>query len=482
MTQPATASALAPPNRGTPSSFASSGELPPGSCRGRLLTIGWATSVALWAVAYVAMMKPGLAVGELLVAVMCAVLFGAGIFAARTTHADGTRGGGLASGLTVGAVSAAVNLLLVGSLFGSKDSVVLREAVEWIALLFGTSLFFAGLGGILGGRKPAFRGRLNWPGVFAFVAFAAAFLLLITGGLVTGLRAGLAVPDWPNSFGHNMLLYPLSEMKEGVYFEHAHRLYGMLVGLSSIVLAVLLFIDDRRAWIKAVAVLLVLMVIAQGVLGGLRVTGDFTTSEHASDMRPSTALAMVHGIFGQVTFAVLAVIVAATTRSWLFAPAATDEAAIARDRRWAVLLMALLLVQLFLGVAYRQSRVWGALGAGEGGEPPAWALHGHLTGAVATIALGIFVGVRAATRHPSMPRITALGKAILGILGLQVLLGFGALVAVLVWKDGLPTLGVAITSAHQAVGALLVAHVAMLVTWYFRGTARAGLPSRAAAT
>ena len=47
------------------------------------------------------------------------------------------------------------------------------------------------------------------------VIVKTVFILLVTGGLVTGLESGLAVPDWPNSFGHNMLLYPISEMKGG---------------------------------------------------------------------------------------------------------------------------------------------------------------------------------------------------------------------------------------------------------------------------
>jgi cytochrome c oxidase assembly protein subunit 15 len=70
---------------------------------------------------------------------------------------------------------------------------------------------------------------------------------LITGGLVTGLKAGLAVPDWPTSYGHNMLLYPLAEMSGGKYVEHAHRLYGMLVGVTAITVAVSLFFFDQRS-------------------------------------------------------------------------------------------------------------------------------------------------------------------------------------------------------------------------------------------
>jgi cytochrome c oxidase assembly protein subunit 15 len=421
----------------------------------------------MWAIAYVAMMRPGFAVSELLVVLMCAALFIAGWLAARTSSGPGGGWAGLKGGAATGAISAAVNLLLVGSLFEREDAIDLREAAGWILTLFGVSLFFAALGGVLGGRQAQTRARIHWPGAFAFVALAAMFLLIVSGGLVTGLGVGLAVPDWPNTFGHNMLLYPLSEMKEGVYFEHAHRLYGMLVGLTTLMLFLLLLRADDRVGVKALAGLIVLMVIAQGLMGALRVTGHFTSSMDVTQTRPSLAFAVAHGMFGQVTFAALAVLAALTTRSWLTCPTCPRgglPASIGRDRALTVGLLLLLLLHIFLGVAYRQSRA----NLPEGESPPAWAFHGHLTLALVVIGWTILVAARARALKELLPRAAGLGGAILGILGLQVLLGIGALVAVLVWRTGLPPMGVALTTAHQAVGALLLAHVAMLAAWYFR--------------
>ena len=74
--------------------------------------------------------------------------------------------------------------------------------------------------------------------------------LLAVGGLVTSAEAGLAVVDWPNSFGYNMFLYPLARMTGGVYYEHAHRLLGSLVGLSTLVLALQLQSSERRGWVR----------------------------------------------------------------------------------------------------------------------------------------------------------------------------------------------------------------------------------------
>ena len=198
-------------------------------------------------------------------------------------------------------------------------------------------------------------------------------------------------------------------------------------------------------------------------------TGEFTSTMVAGETRPSLAFAMAHGLFAQITFSTLAVLVAVTTRSWIFGPPTPTTPIIARDRMWALLFIGVLLMQVFLGVAYRQSRA----NLPEGVNPPAWAFHGHLTMAVVAIALGIFVGARARAHRADFPRVAKLGASILGILGVQVALGAGALVAVLVWPETLPPTGIALTTAHQAFGALLLAHVAMLAAWLMRGAPRA---------
>ena len=84
---------------------------------------------------------------------------------------------------------------------------------------------------------------------------------------------GLAVVDWPNSFGYNMFLYPFSRMTGGIYYEHAHRLFGALVGLTTVVLAAMLQVRDARPWVRRLGWATVALVGIQGLLGGLRVTG-----------------------------------------------------------------------------------------------------------------------------------------------------------------------------------------------------------------
>ena len=79
-----------------------------------------------------------------------------------------------------------------------------------------------------------------WPHRLAVILAGATFPLLFIGGLVTSKGAGLAVPDWPTTFGYNMFLYPWSEMVGNILYEHSHRLVAACVGLLTIALAVTL--------------------------------------------------------------------------------------------------------------------------------------------------------------------------------------------------------------------------------------------------
>src|SRR5947199_7520121 len=92
---------------------------------------------------------------------------------------------------------------------------------------------------------------------------AATFVLLFVGGLVTSTGSGLAVPDWPLSFGQ---VFP--PMVGGVLFEHGHRLVAALVGCLTLALMVLLTQWESRIWVRWLARGAVLAVLLQGTLGG----------------------------------------------------------------------------------------------------------------------------------------------------------------------------------------------------------------------
>ncbi|MDB5296547.1 MAG: cytochrome c oxidase assembly protein subunit 15 [Phycisphaerales bacterium] len=82
--------------------------------------------------------------------------------------------------------------------------------------------------------EPYYNRRLHW---LALATAVATFPLIFMGGLVTTKQAGMSVPDWPNSYGYNMFLFPPNQWVGGVFYEHTHRLMGSVVGLLSLALA-----------------------------------------------------------------------------------------------------------------------------------------------------------------------------------------------------------------------------------------------------
>ena len=140
-----------------------------------------------------------------------------------------------------------------------------------------------------------------------WIALCAAVFtlpLLYVGGSVTTYGVGLAVPDWPQTFGINMFLYDFWNAPFGVRIEHTHRLYGAAVGVTTLLLAGWLSVFDRRRWMKGLGLLAVVAVIVQGVLGGTRVT------------QVSTVLAAVHGVVGQAFFGLMVALSVLTSRGW----------------------------------------------------------------------------------------------------------------------------------------------------------------------
>ena len=132
----------------------------------------------------------------------------------------------------------------------------------------------------------------------ALVTAAVTFVLILFGGLVTNTGAALAVPDWPTTFGHNMFLYPWADMVGGIFYEHSHRLIGAVVGVLTLALGVAVW-PSRLRWLGVAAIV---AVIAQGVLGGLRVVLQAGT------------LAILHGCLAQAFFGLLVAIALLSAR------------------------------------------------------------------------------------------------------------------------------------------------------------------------
>jgi heme a synthase len=105
----------------------------------------------------------------------------------------------------------------------------------------------------------------RWLNRFVWLTAFATLLLICSGGMVTSKGVGLAVPDWPTTFGYNMFLFPFSRWVGGIFFEHTHRLMASTVGMLTLVLAVWLWIRETTGASRWLG--LILMTLAVGVLG-----------------------------------------------------------------------------------------------------------------------------------------------------------------------------------------------------------------------
>ncbi len=433
------------------------------------LALGFATTVLMWAVGYFAMLAPGMWIGEALFSVTLCIPVAFGWIARR----------GGASPAKVGLVSALANLLVIGAFLRDEQQGSALTPVLYVVGLFAVSTALAVFGGFLASHFAShfasdvsrkFAQPIALPssvGLLAIVAAVAVFLLLVTGGLVTSLESGLAVPDWPNSFGHNMLLYPISQMKGGIYYEHAHRLFGMLVGVTALVMLGVVWREDSRRLVRMLAMAFIVIVCAQGLLGGLRVTGNITSATSGTELRPSTLLAIVHGMFGQIVFATACVIACIASTSWKSTTPAIAVADAGRVRALPIMLLCALLVQLFLGASYRHLQV--PPHDGLPAQHPSWPIWFHIAGAIVVLVLAVITGALAGSRARNIKPVRILGKGLVHAVGLQVALGVGALVVVLIRVDEkIPGYEVLVTSAHQALGALLLAMTAMLAALSLR--------------
>src|SRR6266403_5099268 len=185
-------------------------------------------------------------------------------------------------------------------------------------------------------------GSTTWLTRFAWLTCVATLLLICSGGMVTSKGVGLAVPDWPTTFGYNMFLFPISKWVGGILFEHTHRLMGSLVGFLTIILAVWLWLRDDRRWLRKLGVIAVVGVILQGILGGLRVT------------MMEDQIGIFHACVAQAFLGLLVFIALATTKFWpSLATRHLDLQKFSATKSLAIAITVAIYVQLALGATIR---------------------------------------------------------------------------------------------------------------------------------
>jgi heme a synthase len=181
-----------------------------------------------------------------------------------------------------------------------------------------------------------------WLNRFTWFTAVATLFLICSGGMVTSKGVGLAVPDWPTTFGYNMFLFPVSQWVGGILFEHTHRLIASTVGFLTIILAVWLWRVEDRQWVRSLGLLALAGVILQGILGGLRVT------------MLQDQIGIFHACLAQAFLGLLVFIALVTSRFWRSLSSATVAGNKLRAlRSVALLTTAALYFQLGLGAMMR---------------------------------------------------------------------------------------------------------------------------------
>lgn len=481
MTAMPTTSAASDPAESRPA-----GLLPP------IAAIGFGTAVAMWCVWFIthlpALGLPIEVAGPVLLLVQLVAL-SAGC--ARLPQAQALLVG-LGSGLLCGVINLAIlgtrlaEPIATGTDAGADSPTALRPDA-WMIVLgwLGVSAVLGLAGGAIGramrgSGSTADRTAREWYGCFAVVAAVSALPLLTLGGLVTSTASGLAVPNWPGTYQSNMFLYPISLMAEPrIYLEHTHRLFGILVGLTTIGLFAFTLAVERRRWVWAAACVLLALVVVQGLLGAYRVT------------HKSPWLAVAHGALGQAFFCGLCVFTGVVRRSWVQARMG-DRTGGAEDAPWpieplsrrartmAILTLAFLALQLVFGAMYRHLHT-------------PHALYAHIAFSVlivihAIILASVLVGRAGAAREPARiapldRRLALLGKAIFATVALQFVIGWVVLLMVLdlpaearvvPTSDQLQTTPLIpattslVRTLHQANGAVLLACVGLSAAWAVR--------------
>jgi cytochrome c oxidase assembly protein subunit 15 len=287
------------------------------------------------------------------------------------------------------------------------------------------------------GTEPArvYRPRPHW---FALFATIFTWPLLFIGGLVTTYKVGMAVPDWPTTFGMNMFLYDMTQASWAVFGEHTHRLYGAAVGLFTVLLMLDFWIFDRRRWIKRLGLIALVAVIAQGVLGGMRVRWN------------STFFAAFHGCFGQAFFGFMVALCVLTGRGWASKSRVVVDAR--KYRSLAASGLALVYLQVVVGAWLRHFSDFNAL-----------VVHSVL--AVLVFGHLLAIVIRVNRRRLEVPELVPASRAMGVLLILQIALGVGA------WwllrpYDGMARpvtlLAALIRTGHQANAGLVLASMVVI--------------------
>ena len=279
-----------------------------------------------------------------------------------------------------------------------------------------------------------------WLHRFAVLVSWSTLVLVTAGASVTSTGSGLAVPDWPLSFG---TFFP--PMVGGVIYEHGHRMIATTVGVLTIILVIWLFRKEERAWVRRLGLIALLVVVVQGLLGGVTVL-----------LKLPTLVSVSHAGLAQIFFCLTVSIALFTSPGWKNAPPATDTDGASSIRGLALFTTGVVYVQILLGAFTRH------MGAGLAipdfplafGRlvPPFFtegiAIHfAHRIGALIVSVCVVWLVVRLVRNYREDPAFLRPALLLAGLLAVQILLG-----ALTIWTHR----AVVPTTTHVAVGAMIL--------------------------
>lgn len=180
--------------------------------------------------------------------------------------------------------------------------------------------------------------------IFSKLLVFAVFLLIFAGALVTSNNAGLAVPDWPTSFGENMFTFHYTKWRGIIFYEHVHRLIASGIGFLTLVLTVVAWFYDRRRYMRVLTLLALILVIIQGVLGGLTVLYHLPL-----------AVSTAHGVLGQSFFCLTIIIAYFYSDEFFAVREQTAGSGVTSLRKASMIAFGVVYVQLILGALMRHS-------------------------------------------------------------------------------------------------------------------------------
>jgi cytochrome c oxidase assembly protein subunit 15 len=311
---------------------------------------------------------------------------------------------------------------------------------------------------------PAYQPALAW---FTALAGAWVFVLVMLGAFTTSIGAGMVFPDWPLSHGSINPAGWLTDL--AMFAEHSHRLSAGVMSLLTVAIAVVMHRRESRPWLRRLAVFAVGLVLAQALVGGLRVLLDHL---HIETVNTSVGrmFAMAHACLAQIYICTLLALVLPVTRPWVERSASAASGEGVRWRGLSVGCVVLLLVQLAIAAVMRHSFAGLAIPTFPWSTPagdllPAdWnfrvGIHfAHRAMAIVLSVAIVWLAVRI-HRDPTAGRAArAVSLGLVLLLVVQIVLGAAS---VLTYRHAY------VTTAHVLVGALMLASCFGLAWWAYR--------------